>query len=95
MTKCSGMAVHLSTAFVGWVVVDPRHCSVAYQTTLPCRPLCYAVSAVPTKREQETSLLLLKGAMDPTGSLSSWQPSTDYCTWEGIGCNGDGLVTTM
>ena len=43
---------------------------------------------------QMTSLLLLRGAIDGNGALSSWNPTTDMCTaWEGVTCDGAGMVT--
>ncbi len=41
------------------------------------------------------SLLLLKAAIDMNGSLSSWTPSTSYCTWKGVQCNDAGQPTTL
>ncbi len=46
--------------------------------------------------QQAVSLLLLRGALDRSGVLSSWNPNSDVCTsWEGITCNAAGNVTTI
>ena len=41
------------------------------------------------------ALLLLKSAVDPNATLSSWIYNTDYCTWQGIQCDGGGLPTAL
>lgn len=47
-----------------------------------------AVAPAPASSENVTdSLLLLKAAVDPEGSLTSWVPGTDYCTWKGVQCD--------
>lgn len=46
--------------------------------------------------QQAVSLLLLRGALDRSGVLTSWNPNSDVCTsWEGITCNDAGKVTTI
>lgn len=44
-------------------------------------------------QEQKQALLLLRGAIDRTGQLSSsWSPSQDPCAWEGVSCDDSGVV---
>lgn len=46
--------------------------------------------------QQAVSLLLLRGAIDRTGVLSSWNPASDVCTtWLGISCDEAGNVTVI
>lgn len=46
--------------------------------------------------QQAVSLLLLRGAIDRSGVLTSWNPTSDVCTsWEGITCNDAGNVTVI
>ena len=46
-----------------------------------------------------TTLLLLRGSLDPSNVLASgagaWDPSTSYCTWRGVTCNGAQQVTGL
>jgi len=45
---------------------------------------------------QTTSLLLLRGAIDGNGALTTWTPTGDVCTsWEGITCDASGKVTAI
>lgn len=45
---------------------------------------------------QEQALLLLRAALDPQGKVEDqWTPSTDPCTWEGIGCDATGAVNSI
>lgn len=42
------------------------------------------------------ALLLLRGAVDPEGTLrESWSIGRTLCSWEGISCDTEGLVETM
>jgi len=42
------------------------------------------------------ALLLLKGAIDMnSSSLSSWTPTTSYCTWKGVECNAAGQPDSL
>jgi Leucine-rich repeat (LRR) protein len=45
------------------------------------------------------ALLRFKASIqkDPTGALSSWQPSQsgNFCSWYGVSCNGEGRVTQL
>lgn len=45
--------------------------------------------------EQSTALLLMKGVLDKSGALSSWDPTTSYCTWRGITCDAAGNVQEL
>ena len=42
------------------------------------------------------ALLLLKASLDPTFTgLPSWDPATSPCTWQGLTCNAQGVITAM
>ena len=45
--------------------------------------------------EQSTALLLMRGVLDRTGALSSWDPATSYCTWRGITCDAASSVQQL
>jgi len=47
--------------------------------------------------DQGMALLLLKGALDPSGQrLGSWQAGTNPCQgWAGVACDGAGRVTRL
>ena len=46
--------------------------------------------------EQEQALLLLRAALDPQGKVEdAWTPSTDPCSWAGVGCDAAGSVTSI
>jgi len=69
-----------------------RGCHVALLLLL----LSVAVSAQQPTSPQKQSLLLLRGAIDRSGVLSTWNPTTDVCTsWQGITCDASGQVTTI
>lgn len=58
-----------------------------------CIHTAYAAAA---STEQTQALLLLKGALDRNGKLSSsWSPATDACKWDGITCDASGKVTEI
>ena len=44
--------------------------------------------------EQQQALLQLKQAVDP-GSKLPWPAGSDKCSWKGVNCNGNGLVTSV
>lgn len=59
--------------------------------------LCAAGAPLPGTNNSNitVALLLLKTAIDPNGTLTSWEYDTDYCTWQGVQCNGNGVPTSL
>ncbi|CAK7351467.1 unnamed protein product [Dovyalis caffra] len=39
--------------------------------------------------------LMIMGDYSPDDELQDWDLKTDCCSWDGVACNGDGLVTEL
>ena len=85
--------------------VSRKHSFLKYSAGLPISILVFLIVSLPSTllvdaagspEQQKQSLLLLRGAIDRAGVLSSsWDPSESACSWEGVSCDESGSVTEL
>lgn len=54
-----------------------------------------SITSSSTEQEKTSLLKFLAGLSQDGGLAESWRNVTDCCTWEGITCSMDGIVTDV